>query len=90
MTDKPVKSKATGPVPPAYAGEEGMLLIGGIGAAALAEEAGDTPLFVYDAAMLSDRVASLRAVLPDRCDVHYAMKANPFGPLLRHMGGLVD
>ncbi|HEX7874811.1 MAG TPA: pyridoxal-dependent decarboxylase, exosortase A system-associated [Sphingobium sp.] len=86
----PVKSKAMGPIPPAFAGEEGMLLIGGVGAAALAEEAGDTPLFVYDAAMLSDRVASLRAVLADRCDVHYAMKANPFGPLLRHMGGLVD
>ncbi|MET0238282.1 MAG: pyridoxal-dependent decarboxylase, exosortase A system-associated [Sphingobium sp.] len=82
--------KAMGPIPAAFEGEDGMLLIGGIGAAALAEEAGDTPLFIYDAAMLSARVAALRAVLPLRCDVHYAMKANPFAPLLRHMGGLVD
>ncbi len=67
-----------------------MLLIGGRGAAALADEAGDTPLFAYDAAMLSARVASLSAVLPERCDIHYAMKANPFAPLLRHMAGLVD
>ncbi|MCE7797388.1 pyridoxal-dependent decarboxylase, exosortase A system-associated [Sphingobium sufflavum] len=84
------KSKAMGPIPPAYAAEEGMLLIGGRGAAALADEAGDTPLFAYDAAMLDARVASLAAVLPDRCDIHYAMKANPFAPLLRHMAGLVD
>ncbi|MFT3966875.1 MAG: pyridoxal-dependent decarboxylase, exosortase A system-associated [Sphingobium sp.] len=90
MTEIPAKSKAAGPIPPAFSSEEGMLLIGGRGAASLADEAGDTPLFVYDAAMLSQRVASLRAVLPDRCDVHYAMKANPFGPLLRHMGGIVD
>ncbi|HEX7854025.1 MAG TPA: pyridoxal-dependent decarboxylase, exosortase A system-associated [Sphingobium sp.] len=79
-----------GPIPPAYRGEDGMLLIAGCGAAALADEAGDTPLFVYDAAMLDDRVAALRAVLPGRCDVHYAMKANPFAPLLRHMAGIVD
>ncbi|CAN5161196.1 pyridoxal-dependent decarboxylase, exosortase A system-associated [soil metagenome] len=86
----PPKIKAMGPIPPAFTGEDGMLLIGGIGAAALAEEAGDTPLFVYDAAMLSAQVASLRAVLPARCDIHYAMKANPFAPLLRHLALLVD
>ena len=86
----PAKIKAMGPIPPAFTGEDGMLLIGGIGAAALAEEAGETPLFVYDAAMLSARVASLRAVLPARCDIHYAMKANPFAPLLRHLAPLMD
>jgi diaminopimelate decarboxylase len=79
-----------GQIPLGYDGDEGMLLIGGRGAAALADEAGDTPLFVYDAAMLSARVASLVAVLPDRCEVHYAMKANPFAPLLRHMASLVE
>ncbi|HEX7821303.1 MAG TPA: pyridoxal-dependent decarboxylase, exosortase A system-associated, partial [Sphingobium sp.] len=79
-----------GAIPLAYMGEEAMLLIGGRGAAALADEAGDTPLFAYDAAMLDARVASLVAVLPDRCHLHYAMKANPFAPLLRHMAGLVD
>jgi diaminopimelate decarboxylase len=84
------KIKATGPIPPAFTGEDGMLLIGGFGAAALVEEAGDTPLFVYDAEMLSARVVSLRAVLPDRCDIHYAMKANPFAPLLAHLARRVD
>ncbi|MET0361675.1 MAG: pyridoxal-dependent decarboxylase, exosortase A system-associated [Sphingobium sp.] len=79
-----------GPIPADYAADGGMLLIGGRGAAALADEAGDTPLFAYDAAMLSARVATLAAVLPERCDIHYAMKANPFPPLLRHMAALVD
>lgn len=90
MSDSPIRSKAMGPIPSTFAAEENMLLIGGRGAASLADEAGDTPLFVYDAGMLDARVAALRTALPERCDVHYAMKANPFRPLLRHMRGLVD
>ena len=35
-------------------------------------------------------MTQLRAAMPDRLNVHYAMKANPFPPLLRHMIGLVD
>lgn len=83
------KAKPMGMIPPDYVAEGAMLLIGGRGAAALADEAGDTPLFVYDAAMIDARVAALRAALPPRCDVHYAMKANPYGPLLRHMAAIV-
>ena len=52
-------------------------------------EAG-SPLFVYDGALIAARVAQLRAALPGRLGLHYAMKANPFGPVLRHMAGLVD
>ncbi|HWJ69862.1 MAG TPA: pyridoxal-dependent decarboxylase, exosortase A system-associated [Sphingobium sp.] len=82
--------KATGPIPPGFMGEEGMLLIGGRGAAALVDEAGGTPAFVYDARMIRQRVAALRAALPARVALHYAMKANPFPPLLALMAGLVD
>lgn len=89
MTEAP-KAKATGPIPSGWAGEAGTLLVGGRGVLSLIEEAGDTPLFLYDAAMLDARVARLRAALPTGCDIHYAMKANPFAPLLRHMAGLVD
>ena len=67
-----------------------MLLIGGQRADALAEAAGDTPLFVYDRTMLTARVAELRAAMPAALHIHYAMKANPFAPLLAHMAGLVD
>lgn len=81
--------KPLGPIPPGFATIDGELAIGGRKASALAAEAG-TPLFVYDGALISARVAALRAALPERLGLHYAMKANPFAPLLRHMARLVD
>lgn len=83
--------KPHGPIPPGYsADDDGMLLVGGRRADELAAEAGDTPLFVYDAAMLTARVAQLRSAMPAALHIHYAMKANPFAPVLAHMAGLVD
>jgi diaminopimelate decarboxylase len=81
--------KPIGPIPSGYAAIDGELAIGGRKASELVAEAG-SPLFVYDGALIAARVAQLRAVLPTRLALHYAMKANPFAPLLRHMAGLVD
>ncbi len=67
-----------------------MLLIGGDPAEVLADMAGDTPLFVYDSAMLTARVAEWRTAMPAEIQLHYAMKANPYAPLLAYMAGLVD
>ncbi len=82
--------KPMGPVPRWFSGEDGMLLIGGCGAASLAGEAGDTPLFVYDAAIIRKTIAALREAMPDCLHIHYAIKANPYAPLLAMMTGLVD
>ncbi len=83
--------KAAGAIPPGWrADASGMLLVGGIRVDALVDQAGDTPLFLYDRALLTARVAALRAALPAGVAVHYAMKANPHPPLLAHMAGLVD
>ena len=83
--------KPHGPIPPGYAADEdGMLLIGGDRVDALADMAGDTPLFVYDSAMLSGRVAQWRAAMPTDVQLHFAMKANPYAPLLAFMARLVD
>ncbi|MBB5707179.1 pyridoxal-dependent decarboxylase, exosortase A system-associated [Sphingopyxis panaciterrulae] len=83
--------KPHGPIPPGYAADEsGMLLIAGHRADALADTAGDTPLFVYDSAMLAARAGEWRAAMPDAVQLHYAMKANPFAPLLAFMAGVVD
>ncbi len=83
--------KPHGPIPPGFAADtDGMLLIGGDPAEALADMAGDTPLFVYDSAMLTARVAEWRAAMPAEVQLHYAMKANPYAPLLAYMTGLVD
>lgn len=83
--------KPHGPIPPGYAADDdGMLLIGGDRADTLADMAGDTPLFVYDSAMLTARVAAWRAAMPTDVQLHFAMKANPYAPLLAFMARLVD
>ncbi len=80
--------KPMGPVPGGFGVIDGELTIGGRKASDWAEQG--TPVFVYDRALLDGRVASLRAAMPETLAIHYAMKANPFPPLLSHMAGLVD
>ena len=82
--------KPMGPVPPFFEGEEGMLLIGGCGAASLVDEAGDTPLFVYDMGVVERQVRDLREAMPPQLSIHYAVKANPYPALLERMARLVD
>ena len=82
--------KPLGPVPAGYEAIGGELAIGGRPASALVEQAGGTPLFVYSSELIRRRVADLRAAMPERLRVHYAVKANPYAPLLELMAGLVD
>ncbi len=65
------------------------LTIAGEGAEHWAAVAGDTPLFVYDLAVVAARIARFRAAFAG-VDLHYAIKANPFAPLLAAMAPLVD
>jgi len=83
-------TKSSGPVPAEFDADGAqMLLIGGHRADALVSQAGDTPLFVYDLAMIDRRIARFRAAFP-HTDLHYAMKANPYRPLLQHVWKQVD
>jgi diaminopimelate decarboxylase len=82
--------KPLGPIPPGFEAVEGELAIGGHKASALVERAGGTPLFVYSADLIRRRVADLRAAMPQRLHIHYAMKANPYAPVLELIGELVD
>ena len=82
--------KATGPIPAGYSAIDGELTIGGLSATALVEKAGDTPLFVYSSDHLRGKVAALRDSMPSRLAIHYAMKGNPFGPVLALMNSMVD
>ena len=83
-------TKPMGPIPPGYqADHDGMLLIGSRRADALVGEAGDTPLFVYDLGLVDAKIAAFRAAFPD-VHLHYAMKANPYAPLLKHVARKVD
>lgn len=82
--------KPLGPIPSGYTSVDGVLAVAGRKVTELVAEAGTTPLFVYSHELLTARVAALRAAMPDRLSIHYAVKANPYGPLLKHMLGLVD
>ena len=82
--------KPLGPIPSGYHAIDGELAVAGRKVSDIVAEAGGTPLFVYSRELLTQRVASLRAALPERLALHYAVKANPFGPVLEHMAGLVD
>lgn len=84
------KAKGTGPIPAGYSALDGELAIGGKTVSDWAQEAGDTPLFLYSKRLLKARIEQLRDAMPARLALHYAMKANPFGPLLSFMDGLVD
>ena len=81
--------KAMGPIPADYVSRDGELLIGGRTAADWVALAGDTPLFVYDLAIVRARIARFRAAFPG-VSLHYAIKANPHPPLVRAISTLVD
>jgi diaminopimelate decarboxylase len=82
--------KPVGPIPAGYEALDGELAIGGRRASELVADAGRTPLFVYSRAHLDSRVAELRAALPARVGLNYAVKANPHLAVIGHMAPLVD
>lgn len=82
--------KPIGPIPAGFQAIGSELAVGGIPVSSLVADAGQTPLFVYSRALVQQRIADLRAAMPDRLKIHYAIKANPFVPLLGLMADLVD
>lgn len=80
--------KPMGPIPLAFAGG-GPLMLGGRSAEDWARE-GDTPLFVYDLGIVTERAAALRAAMPVGLDVHYAIKANPLPALVTAVAPMFD
>ncbi len=82
--------KPFGAIPVGYAAIDGELAIGGYPVSALIAEAGDTPLFVYDLGLIKSRIGALRAAMPPTLAIHYAVKANPFPPLVKAIAALID
>ncbi|HEX8582912.1 MAG TPA: pyridoxal-dependent decarboxylase, exosortase A system-associated [Allosphingosinicella sp.] len=83
-------SKPAGPIPDGFtAGLGGVLNVAGRSAETLVAEAGGTPLFVYDAQMVAERIARFRAAFSG-VSLHYAIKANSYAPLLSFVAKQVD
>ncbi|MES3152666.1 pyridoxal-dependent decarboxylase, exosortase A system-associated [Sphingomonas faeni] len=81
--------KPMGALPPEFLAQSGNLEIGGRSADDWVIQAGDTPLFVYDMAIVASRIARFRAAMP-AIDLHYAIKANPHADVLAAIAPLVD
>ena len=82
--------KPTGPIPQHFAAIDGRLFIGGMPADELVEEAGGTPLFVYDNNIVGAQVARFKGAMADGIALHYSVTANPYEPLLEFLGRYVD
>ena len=85
MSSKPVHAPQT---QFSVAGDE--LQVGGVKLTRLAARVGSTPFYAYDRALLTARVAAVRAALPADVRLHYSIKANPMPALVQHLAGLVD
>jgi diaminopimelate decarboxylase len=75
---------------PNFDAHDGELVVGGRTVSEIVAHAGRTPVYVYDRAVMSRKVAELRAALPREVELHYAIKANPMPDVVRHLAGLVD
>ncbi len=76
--------KPMGPIPREFTADAaGGLSIGGLPFADVAE--GATPAFAYDLSIVQRRVEQFRAALGPDIALHYAVKANPWRPLLQRM-----
>jgi diaminopimelate decarboxylase len=69
---------------------DGQLAVGGVPLERLAARVGVTPFFAYDRRLVTERVQTLRDVLPARLRLSYAVKANPMAAVVQHLSGLVD
>lgn len=69
---------------------DGELRFAGMRLSQLAQHVGRTPFYAYDREALRQRVDDLRAVLPAKIGLHYAMKANPMPELVAYMAARVD
>jgi len=81
--------KPLGPIPAGFETIDGELAVGGRKFSEI-QANGGTPLFVYSAELIRRRMADLRAAMPDRLRIHYAVKANPYKPILELMRTLTD
>lgn len=50
----------------------------------------NTPIYLYRSEQIRTQIAELRQQLPQEIALHYAVKANPYPPLLKLMTDLVD
>lgn len=66
------------------------LLIGGYRLNELSTLLAKDVFYAYDRAVINQQVARFRTAVPARIKLHYAIKANPYWPVVQHLKPLVD
>ena len=68
-----------------FASINNELVIGGKTISQIDQLVGGTPFYAYDKAIIARTVTSLKSVLPEKIQLHYAIKANPYPSLVHFM-----
>ncbi|MCJ8320116.1 MAG: pyridoxal-dependent decarboxylase, exosortase A system-associated, partial [Colwellia sp.] len=66
------------------------LLVGGIKLSNIEKLVGRTPFYAYDKNLVIKKIQQLKASLPDKIQLHYAIKANPLPSLVHFMSSYVS
>ena len=69
---------------------DGEIYAGGHPISRLALRAGQTPFYVYDRRIMTEKVKQLREHFPSSLELHYAIKANPMPAVVQHLSQLTD
>ena len=73
-----------------FPAKEGSVYISGKSINQVINMVGQTPLYVYDRHLITQRVSLLKKILPSQIQLHYAVKANPMPAIVQHFSKLVD
>lgn len=68
-----------------FASINNELVIGGKTISQIDKLIGSTPFYAYDKTLITNKVANLKSALPDKIQLHYAIKANPYPSLVHFM-----
>jgi len=90
MTNTKIKPKPVHAPNTLFSVEKKQLTINGKSMLHISEMVGQTPFYAYDKSIIASTVSALKHHLPSQIKLHYAVKANPFTPLLHFIAALVD
>jgi diaminopimelate decarboxylase len=79
----------TGAYPPQFTTQNNELLLGNLSLTNIEKLLGSTPFYAYDKQLISNKVNTLKSTLPSDLSVHYAIKANPYPPLVQFLASQV-
>lgn len=70
--------------------QHGQLLVAGFTMQQLSKLCGKEAFYVYDRSVINAQVERFRQAIPSRIHLHYAVKANPYWPVIQHLASRVD